>query len=273
MPVKVTFYFRYQNQGWSESFYRSGPFSGSEGVLIDQYILRRMKCASTEVVLLSVRTSDVNSARDVEITDLPFDGVSGSWVYDANGATAPNQVAQAIMLRLSDGAQHYRTFSMLGLPDHVIQDNVINEDEEAILRGRLNDWRDAIAQAGFQMRIYGNSTVQGLIDGYGEQTDAAPLVKILTSAALPPKGSLIQISGSQPWKMLNRTWRVAASAAGQFSLARSKSLQVFGEAESGRWKLPVYLYPNITSYTFGRVSVRKTGIPFGVQRGRRSSRM
>jgi len=273
MPVKVVFYFKYLEQGWSESFYRSSAFTGSDTALLDQYLNRRMKLASTEVNLISVRTSDVNSARDVEITEIPFGGIWGSWVYDANGNTAPNQTAQAILLRLSDGAQHYRSFQMLGLPDHVIQDNTINEDEEAILRGRLNDWRDAIAQAGFQMRINSAPTVFGLIDGYGTQTDAAPLVKILTTATLPAKGDLIQISGSQPWKMLNRTWRVAASGGGQFSLARSKALQVYGEVEGGKWKKPVYAYPGITSYTYGRVSVRKTGVPFGVQRGRRSSRM
>jgi hypothetical protein len=273
MAVKVNFFFQYLGQGWSESFYRSGPFTGSDQVLMTNYITKRMKLASTEINLISVRTSDVNSARDVIITDIGIDPVPGTWVYKTADPTGPNQTAQAILLRLSDNAQHYRTFNLLGLPDHIIQDNQVVPTEVPLLKGRLDDWRDAIASAGFQMRINAPSATTGTIDTFGAQTDLAPLVKINTTGALPAKGALVQITGSKPWRLLNRTWRVAASGAGQFSLSNSKSLQCFGEVEGGKYKVPTYNYVSILSYTYGRVSVRRTGIPFGLQHGRRSSKM
>lgn len=272
MPVKVNFFFRFQEQGWSESFYRSAAFSGSDNVLLDNYITKRLKLCSTTVNLLSVRQSDVNSARDVTIKDIGIGGMFGTWVLNADDDTAPNQTAQALLLRLSDNAQHYRSFNMLGLPDHIIGDNTVFPGEQPLLTGRLNDWMAAIQAAGFTMRINATPTISGKILGFGDQTDAAPLVKIETTDPLPPKDSLVQITGSQPWRLLNRVWRVAASGGGVFSLARSKSYQCFGEVEGGKYKVPNYNYVSLLSYTVARVSVRRTGIPFGVQRGRRSSR-
>lgn len=273
MPVKVNFFFRYKAQGWSESFYRSAAFAGSDLVLMQNYINMRMKLAATQVQLISVRQSDVNSARDVTIYPIPLAGISGTWVYGTDGDTGPNQTASSVLLRLSDNAQHYRSMNLLGLPDHIIADNVIDPAEEALLNGRLNDWLGAVTSAGFTMRINSAPAISGVIDSFGPQTDAAPLVKIVTASPLPPKDSLVQITGSKPWRLLNRMWRVAASGAGQFSLAGSKSFQVFGEVEGGKYRVPVYTYAAIASYTTSRVSVRKTGVPFGVQRGRRSSRM
>lgn len=274
MPVKVNFFFKYKTQGWSETFYRSAAFSGSDLVLMEAYIRFRMKLASTQVTLISVRQSDVNSARDVTIYELPTAGISGTWVYGGEALpTGPQQTAASILLRLTDGAQHYRSFNLLGCPDHIVEDNVILPAEEALLRGRLNDWLGGITSAGFTIRINAAPVVSGVIDSFGAQTDAAPLVKINTTGALPPKDSLVQITGSKPWRLLNRTWRVAASGAGQFSLSGSKALQVFGEVEGGKYRVPVYSYAAISAYSIARVSVRKTGVPFGVQRGRRSSRM
>lgn len=273
MPVKINFFFRYGEQGWSESFYRAGVFTGSDGVLLDNYITKRMKLASTQVNLISVRMSDVNSARDVTIKELPAAGLYGTWVYGAADPTGPNQTAQAVLLRLTDNAQHYRSFNLLGLPDHIIADNTIQPDEEALLRGRLNDWMASIQAAGYTMRINLAPVISGMIESFAAQTDLLPLVKIVTTDPLPPKDALVQISGSNPWKLLNRTWRVASSGGGQFALARSRALQCYGEVEGGKYKVPNYTYVTLLAYTLARVSVRRTGVPFGVLRGRRSSRM
>jgi hypothetical protein len=273
MPVKMNFFFRYGAQGWSESFYRYSNFNSGDGVLLDNYINKRMKLASTQVTLISVRSSDVDTPRDVTIKDIGINGMDGTWVYGAAQPTAPNQTAQAVLLRMTDGAQHYRTFNLLGIPDHIILDNMIDPDEAALLKGRLDEWQASITAASFQMRLVAQPTIFGEVQSYGVQTDAAPLVKLVTTQAPPAKGSLIQVYQSKPWKLLNRVWRVASSTGGVIALAGSKSLQAFGEVEGGRWRVPAYSYAVLSGYTLARVSVRKTGVPFGVQRGRRSARM
>lgn len=186
MPVKYVFFFRNNEQGWSESFYRSAFFDAGGQVILDNYIQRRLNLLSTNCSLISVRASDVNTARDVTIKEIPTAGMPGTWVYGSADPTAPNSVASAILLRLTDGAQHYRNFNMLGIPDHVISDNVVPPAEEAILRGRLNTWMGAINTASFTMKINALPALSGRILAYGVQDDVNQLVKLETADASGP---------------------------------------------------------------------------------------
>jgi len=274
MAVKYILKLSYAGQGWSEEFYRNTYVPNDSLSLLSAYIIARQALLATQCTIISLRASDVNTARDVRIFPTPVGGFPGSWAYLPVGATtplatAPHQVDSALALRLSDGLNHFRNFGLLGLPDHVVADSIVVPAEEAMLNSRITAWLATVQALGFSMRIQLAPTVSGPIATFGTQTLESQLVKIVTPAALPANGTHVQIKTCKPFSSLNRIWKVAESGAGQFSLVGSSKWRVFNPVESGTWQIPVYDYALISQYTISRVSTRKTGIPFGQQRGRR----
>jgi len=71
---RFTFHFQFFEQGWSETLFRAAPFGSSEGNLLENYIINRLQLLCTEARMVSIRASNVDSARDITIYPLP-----GSW--------------------------------------------------------------------------------------------------------------------------------------------------------------------------------------------------
>ena len=281
---RYTFYYQNYNQGWSETFFRGTQFGTGEGNILENYVINRLQLLSTRCSLVGIRSSNLDSKRDVTIYNVPLAGRGGTWVLDrvqpdgrvAGTETESEDSFTALLLRLTDGNQHYRTFPLLGMPDHVLSGGVVRPDEEALVRARLNGWMGAITQASFGMKLQIAPALSGRIVTFPDKTQDNQLVCLGLSGAAPAQGTLITLGGVKPWRQLNRTWRVASTAPGDVNaasyiyLTRSAGVNTFGPVEGGTYKTPVYSLAVLNAYTISRLTVRKTGVPFGTVRGRRS---
>jgi len=272
---RYTFFFTMYQQGWSETFFRAAPFSSGEGALLDNYIQRRCEALSTQCFMVGVRSSDVDTKRDITVHQLPSEGKKGVWAQVDGSPTEPEDSFTALLLRLTDGAQNWRSFPMVGMPDHVFSGGIVTPSEQAMVTLRLNTWMSAITLAGFGMKAQGVPVSTGRIVQFPDKTPDNQLVCLGITGALPAVGSLITLGGVKPWNKLNRTWRVASTipAAGAdpafIYLAGTQGLNSHGPVEGGTWKQPSFNLAVLNSYIISRMTSRKTGVPFTTVRGRR----
>lgn len=280
---RYTYYFFSQAQGWTETFYRAAPFSALEEVLHQNYITRRLECMSTSVVMTNIRSSNVDTKRDIIITPLPLPGRGGAWGTPAPAGsstgggeqTEPEDSFTALLLRLTDGAANYSSFRMLGIPDHVFSGGGIVESQQATVNSRLNNWMNAITQAGFGMKAQGAPAMAGLINDFAPKTVDNQLVCLGLKGPIPPVGTHVILGSVKPWNKLNKTWRVAATAPasdgsdGFIYLAGSSALNSSGPVEGGKYKVPTYQVAVLQSYTISRLTARKCGVPFVTVHGHR----
>ena len=279
---RYTFFFTNGTQGWSETFFRSSLFGAGEASLMVQYQNRRLELLATTCAMVSIRASNLDNKRDITIYQLPTGGRGGTWVYGGGGSggdpglpTETEDSFTALLLRLTDGNQNYRTFPMVGFPDHIFQGGVVVPSENALVTGRLNNWMSAITQASFGMKAQGVPTATGRIVEFPAKTTDNHLVCLGITGTPPAVGSLVTLGGVKPWNKLNRTWRVAevVPAAGALPayifLAATRYLDSYGEVEGGTWKTASYAVQVLNNYTISRLTSRKTGVPFTTVRGRR----
>jgi len=281
---RYTFFFQMYEQGWSETFYRGNQFGPSEANVLENYILNRLQLLSTQCSLRAIRSSNVDTPRDITITPIPLAGRGGSWVYGGDGSTPgaptePEDSFTALLLRLSDSNQHYRTFPLIGVPDHIYGGGVIIPSEQALVNARLNGWIQAISQAGFGMKLQQAPAVSGRITEFVPKEPDNQLVCLGLKGPIPAVGDLVTLGSVKPWNRLNRTWRVASTAPstvvgtdGYIYLAKTLSLNSYGPVQGGKYKVPIYNVAVLNQYTISRLTSRRTGVPFMTVRGRRSSK-
>jgi len=280
---RTTFFFKNAQQGWSETLYRNNPFGPSDTIFLQSYINSRLQLLATTCSLIGVRTSNLDSKRDISILDLPTIGRGGVWAYGGNATsevpglpTETEDTFTALLLRLSDGQQNYRSFPLLGLPDHIIQYNAVVPGEEALLKNRLNNWIGSMTAASLGGKFQLGTTVSGRISVFSPKVPDNQLVCLGLRGGIPPAGSLVTLNGVKPWRLLNRTWRVSSTtpgddeADGYIYLSNSDKLNTFGPVQGGTYKSSTYQVNVLNSYTISRVTSRKTGVPFNTVRGRRS---
>lgn len=279
---RFTFSFKIYGQGFSETLFRDNAINGFEIPLLENYINKRLSLLCTDAALLSVRSSDVNSARDVVIYQDPTQLRAGTWAYGGLGTSeSPGEMTNAedtftaVLLRLNNGGNKYRSFPLLGCPDYVFQGNLIVPGERTVLTGRINGWISAMAGAGFGMKGQAAVASSGRIMEFPAKDPLNQLVCLGIDGAPPAIGSLVTLGGVKPFNKLNRQWRVSSvlPAAGELPayiyLAGSSTLNTYGPVQGGTWKLPTYAVNVLTGYTISRLTSRKTGVPFGTVRGRR----
>jgi len=279
---RTTFYFAMDSQGWSETLYRNAAFSAGDRILLDNYINARLMLLASSTTMISVRTSNMDTKRDISIVDIGVGGRQGSWAYGGSGtaqdpgtATVSEDTFTALLLRLSDGQQNYRSFPMLGFPDHVLVGNTIVPGERALVNNRLNAWIGAITQASFGGRFQSGTTVTGRVNMFSPKEADNQLVCLGLKGGVPAVGTIVTLNGVKPFRALNRQWRVAATAAGDaindgyIYLAGSEGLNAFGPVQGGTYKSATYAVNVLNQYTISRLTMRKTGVPFDTVRGRR----
>jgi len=279
---RFTFSFRMYGQGWSETLFRENPFGPNENIFLENYINKRLNLLVTDAVLLSVRASNVNSARDVIIYLDPTQLRTGTWALGGNGTpenpgtgTNAEDTFTALLLRLSNGGANFRSFPLIGMPDYVTQANIVDPTERPILLGRLNNWIAAMAGASMGMKAQGAVISNGRIVEFPAKTPENQLVCLGITGGPPPVGSIITLSAVKGFPKLNRQWRVSEviPAVGEtpayIYLAGSAALNTYGPVQGGTWKLPSFGVSTLSQYTVSRLTSRKTGVPFGTVRGRR----
>lgn len=279
---RITFHFGLDSQGWSETLFRSTPFGPSDSIFLEAYINRRLELLANDTTLQSVRMSNVDTKRDVVIYPLPIGGRRGAWALAKAGGTLEDltetfseDTFTALLVRLTDGQNNYRSFAMLGFPDHIFSGNRVVQSEQALLTSRLNNWIAAMTQASLGGKFQSGATVSGRISVYAPKEPANQLVSLGLRGGIPAIGSLVTLGGMGPFKKLNRTWRVAgtapgdADADGYIYLKGTQDLNVFGDVPSGNYKASTYNVNVLNSYSISRLTSRKTGISFATVRGRR----
>lgn len=281
---RITFFFSDGKQGWSETLFRSVPFGPLDRIFLEAYINRRLELMATDCRMIAVRQSNLDSKRDITVFEMPVGGRGGTWAYNRTTSggstqtveTVPEDSFTALLLRLTDGQQNYRTFAMLGFPDHVFEAGTIPTNEEALVRLRLNNWIAALTQASMGGKFQNGATAQGRISVFFPKTPQNRLVCLGLRGQIPAAGSLIQLNGVKPFRKLNRAWRVASTtpgdddADGYIYLANSEGFDVFGAVSGGTYKSATFTVNVLNSYSISRLTSRKCGIPFGTVRGRRS---
>ncbi len=279
---RYTFMFENGPQGWSETLYRTEPFASFEQILLDNYTNRRLEALATTCRLVGIRSSNTDSARDILVYPVPLGGRGGAWAYggDPGGgipglATETEDSFTALLLRLTDGARHYRSWPMLGIPDHVFQGGIIVPAEQPLVNSRLNNWIASIQQAGFGMKGQGAPAKTGRIIEFPAKTEDNQLVCLGLKGTLPVVGEHVTLASVKPFNKLNRTFRVSGTSAGigavdgYIYLAGTASLNTFGPVEGGTYKVPTFTSYILSSYTISRLTSRRTGVPFSTVRGRR----
>lgn len=279
---RFTFSFSLYGQGFSETLFRDNAINGFEIPLLENYINKRLSLLCTDAALLSVRSSNVDSTRDVVIYQDPTQLRAGTWAYGGLGTTEnPGEKTNAedtftaILLRMNNGGNKYRSFPLLGVPDYVFQGNIIVPGERPVLTGRLNGWVSAMAGAGFGMKGQAGVAANGRVVEFPAKTEDNQLVCLGITGGPPTVGSLITLGAVKPFNKLNRTWRVSSvvPAAGALPayvyLSHSSEFNTYGPVEGGTWKQPTFAVNVLTGYTISRLTPRKTGVPFGTVRGRR----
>lgn len=281
---RYTYYFFNLGQGWTETLYRNNPFGPGDEILHQNYITRRLEALATTAYLTNVRASNVDTKRDIIITQLPLPGRGGAWGATAapgsgetaGQATETEDTFTALLLRLSDGGSNFRSFPMLGIPDQIFQGNGIVPAEQAGVNLRLNNWMSAMNQASFGMKAQGVPSATGRISDFPAKTVDNQLVCLGLKGVIPAVGSHVILNGVKPFNNLNRTWRVSETAPagagsdGYIFLAGSSKLNTYLPVEGGTYKVPTYGVVLLTQYTISRLTSRKTGVPFATVRGRRS---
>lgn len=282
---RYTFFLENDTQGWSETFFRAGPFESSAESFLTNYVNRRLELLASACKIVGIRASNTDRPRDIIVYDLPHEGRGGAWALGGGSgsgepgiATYPEDTFTAILLRLTDGAQHYRTFQMLGMPDHIFAGNRILPSEQALVNSRLNNWIQAVTLAGFGMKLQGAPSATGRIVQYFPKTPTNQLVCLGLKGPIPAVDTLVTLGSVKPFNALNRTWRVAATDPadpdfpgidGWIYLAGSSTINTYGPVEGGKYKVPTYTVAVLNGYTIGRMTPRKTGVPFTTVRGRR----
>jgi len=279
---RYTFHFELYGQGWSETLFRNAALGAGDSGLLENYIQKRMNLAATDVHLLDVRASNLDTARDITVLKDPTVLRTGTWAQggsgttaDPGGATNSEDTFTALLLRLSDGGTNFRSFPMIGLPDYVLQMNIIDPAERPIISGRLNNWIAAMSGCAFGMKAQGAATASGRIVEFAPKEENNQLVALGITGVPPVVGSHIILGAVKGFPDLNRMWRVSSvvPAAGALPayiyLAGSDKLNTYGPVQGGTWKTPSYTVQTLTSWAISRLTARKTGVPFGTVRGRR----
>jgi len=272
---RYTFFFKNSKQGWSETFFRANAFEGSGSGLLEAYIVNRLALMATTCSLESVRSSDVGNPRDITVFPIPTGGRFGTWVYGAGDDTFTNDPACAILLRLTDGANNFRSFPLLGVSDHLLSFNQIVPSEVPNLTGRLNNWIAAVNAAGFGMKKQDAPTSSGRVVKFFPKTDDNQMVCLGLDGVIPGPGTAVILGAVKGFPELNRLWKVASSGPavggepGFIYLRGSTHINTYGPVEGGTYKVPAYSLSVLNSYSISRLTTRKTGVPFGTVRGRR----
>lgn len=279
---RITLFFTNSVQGWSETLFRTNGFSNADRIFLEAYINRRLELLANNCSLISVRQSNVDTKRDITIFDLPIGGRRGAWAYGGNATsedpgteTFTEDTFTALLLRLSDGNQNYRSFAMLGFPDHIFSANIILPNERALVTQRLNNWIGSMTAASLGGKFQSGVTASGKISVFAPKEPENQLVCLGLKGPIPAVGTLVTLGSVMGFPKLNRTWRVASTAAadanadGYIYLAGSAHLNTFGPVQGGTYKQSTFGVNVLNQYTISRLTTRKCGIPFDTVPGRR----
>lgn len=279
---RITFEFELYGQGFSETLFRADPFAPTNLINLEDYLQKRMNLMCTDGTLTSVRMSNVDNPRDIIIylDDTQkrrgtFAAPGGPTTVNPGSETNADNVFTAVLLRLSGGNTQFRTFKMLGVPDDIVTGNALFPSRSPDFRNRLNLWMQAMSGAALGMKAQGAPAATGRIVKFFPKTDDNNLICLGVDGPLPAVGSYVTLGSVKGFPKLNRKWKIASNGPAaapdpQFIyLAGSKQLSVSGPVEGGTWKAPTYGLTVLTAYTVSRLTSRKTGVPFGVVRGRR----
>lgn len=272
MPFKIVLTFSQFNQGWTESWYHSGPnLQASIALWTDPNVLQILaKWRGKGVVLNAVRAIDTANTRSSLIKTVNYQSspvTSGG--PDLTGATAELQFGSSTGRR--------RTMSVRGLQDNDITRNSGSgvSQPSAVLTAALNEYIGKIVGVSTDYIRYltpvgtfpwQNVTALTPVVGNPAQTTVTTAVGL---AVLP--GDLVYFRGVPLNQLpgLKGNFRVVSVTNGtNFIIAFRLPSGAAVAPVSMQARQALYLYDAIVLGAFRLFTVRKTGRPFTLTRGR-----
>jgi hypothetical protein len=230
--------------------------------------------AATTVQLVDVAfTSESDERKLAYHFNLGAPSLPGSWRFNEADPSFVNVSNDAVNVRMiADAIFGTRNQAFRGLPDQAIGYDSFNDGQQPVFRSKLLEFAAFFPRVGVEHRQKRFNQTYYKIKTFVAQTANAPEVQFTLNdgSTLPNEGDVITIRGVKPYGTLNRSWRVKQVEAGVIMLAGSSWLQAKGKPDSGEMCVPEYENAPFVRYEIGRVTTRKSGVPFGVPRGRRS---
>jgi len=275
---RYTFFFKLGSQGFSESYYRQSAFSNINNPLLNGYIGYRLALAASDTKLISVRASNIDSTRDVQILPVVTGGLSGTWNWQDEEDTGPLETAPedsftALMLSQHSEGTARRAFKLLGCPDHIFIQNRVDPSAQAELNRRLLDYERVIRECAFSMRVLTSTANTGDVLAYVPGPGAGSgLVGVQLSGTAPAVGARIGFRRCKNNGWMNRIWVVGSRSTDTVGLAGTESKKAGGAFAGGKYFIPTYGFAALTNHTVTGVRSKKSGVPFDTVHGRRSKR-
>lgn len=270
---RVTLFFEYFRNGWSETYYRTAADSLTALTESGILVTRRRSMLNRESSVKYVRVSNVDSQRDARFRALQ--GVTGRGTAGqgrrAFDEVASEEVYDAVNLRLFATDQAWRSLLIRGLPTEAFdEDGRLKPASQFITAS--DDFLTLLTQS-YSIRKFGYSdavelTAVGIV--------TRKLATISTGAAIPgvAVGSIVNIRGADGVSNLNGNWRIQPPVGASPYRVYAKQLNQLGSytGSSGLVRRIIFTYPAITHGVIVGNSSRKTGRPSYLPRGKRSVR-
>lgn len=279
--MKVTWFFKSAERGWSETLYREGVEYPAVLKVAEAYAKLRMALTGNTVKMTYIRASDDLRNGDSRVSLNGFINASATVAKNADDGKIDNlnivppalpsacdRPYSAIAVRMEAGTDARRIMYMRGNPDPTIT----GQPEITAYK----DWIDAF-------NVWGAHVVEKWKMKAWDKTDANPLVTLasmtnnagILSATKAghglATGTKVQFAGLKGvLKPLNGVFTVNTIDNATFEILNAPNLTVFKGAIAYRVRKPYY--PAIDKVEVRGAVSRRTGRPFDSARGRRSSK-
>lgn len=264
---------REQTQGWSESWYAvSDPASMIEAMR--SLITKRAKFLTSTAEIFMMRASIVEPGVPrfsiPERLQTPVRGGGSANIKD--NSTGSNEIMDCIEMRVLGVGGSRKIYAARSVPDTWINETALTSEGLSGVK-MIEAYLAAVKNAGLGLRILTVGAKTQIVS-LGQQAGTKLVLVTATGHGFPfpPARTVVILRGIKANPMLNGRWEILVIDANTYTLSKSSRWQVEA-ANDGTYQKYTPATSQIGSYAFNRVATRRTGVPFGSLRGRRSARM
>lgn len=271
---RITFNFICGIQGWSEIHYAAEIPTASQLLLV---ATQRLLNLNQSGFMVDCRASDMDGSKDVTtglLSCSPQNPWPGVWGLPAGSdpafVSSPHDFRSSVLFTVKCGVTRSLPMTIRGFADHVITNNAVDPTNVADVVNNMNLYLAALKAAGMGFRSKSGTANRAEIVSFGTQTLADPLVNFSFTGGPILKDDEIQLQSVKPFNHLNGYYRVSyIGEDGNAFLRGTSKVRALGVVEEGFTTKNTFTVLTPDTATIKRVTSRKIGLPFDVQRGRR----
>lgn len=267
--TQAIMYFRANNgvtEGWEESVYFASDVPTVLQLLLNPMIQFRTAFLSNQAEIHAYRAARADGVRFSQTVKMLN-------VSKGQDPGPVDEFGDCINAEIVGAQQEKRIYSFRGIPESYIAGQALTSSGQDGWEKAKSYLRQISAQgAGFKIPAVINPVMDIAIIA-NNPAAGGPIQITTTTPHNLAQGDLVRVKGMRGYPYLNAEWRVQLVDNLNFKLTGSQRYNVNLLTLTGKFQKIEYVPDDFQQWSFSGVSYRKTGVPFGHPRGKRSAKL